>query len=201
MRPGCIADATDRPQIEELIVLGELTETAWASGVQVMIEGPGHVPFHQIETNVRLEKELCKGAPFYVLGPLVTDVAPGYDHIVSAIGGTMAAYAGADFLCYVTPAEHLKLPAPQDVHDGVISTRIAAHAADVARGHPEAGQWDMSMARARKTLNWERQTRQAINSAKAEKFHNTGRTQNEEGCTMCGKYCAIKLVKDFLEQE
>jgi phosphomethylpyrimidine synthase len=155
LRPGALADATDRPQIQELITLGELTERARDKGVQVMIEGPGHVPLHQITTNMQIEKTLCKGAPFYVLGPIVTDVAPGYDHITSAIGGAIAAMSGANFLCYVTPAEHLSLPTIDDVKEGVIASRIAAHAADIANGHPGAIEWDHAMAKARRALDWE----------------------------------------------
>ena len=197
LRPGCLADATDRPQIQELLLLGELTELAWAEEVQVMIEGPGHVPLDQIETNIRLEKALCKGAPFYVLGPLVTDVAPGYDHIVCAIGGALAAYHGADFLCYVTPAEHLKLPTPEDVREGVIATRIAGHAADVARGLSKARAWDDEISRARKALDWERQIKLCIDPAKARRYREESRPQMDEVCTMCGKFCAIKMVREF----
>ena len=197
LRPGCLADATDRPQIQELLLLGELTERAWEEEVQVMIEGPGHVPLDQIETNIRLEKTLCKGAPFYVLGPLVTDVAPGYDHIVCAIGGALAAYHGADFLCYVTPAEHLKLPTPEDVREGVIATRIAGHAADVARGLAKAREWDDEIARARKALDWERQIKLCIDPHKARRYREESRPQMDEVCTMCGKFCAIKMVREF----
>jgi len=197
LRPGCLADATDRPQIQELLLLGELTERAWAEEVQVMIEGPGHVPLDQIATNIQLEKKLCKGAPFYVLGPLVTDVAPGYDHIVCAIGGALAAYYGADFLCYVTPAEHLKLPTSRDVREGVIATRIAGHAADVARGLAKARQWDDEIARARKALDWERQIELSIDPYKARQYRQESRPQMDEVCTMCGKFCAIKMVREF----
>ena len=197
LRPGCLADATDRPQIQELLLLGELTERAWQGEVQVMIEGPGHVPLDQIATNIQLEKKLCKGAPFYVLGPLVTDVAPGYDHIVCAIGGALAGYHGADFLCYVTPAEHLKLPTSQDVREGVIATRIAGHAADVARGLARAREWDDEIARARKALDWERQMQLAIDPHKARQYRQESRPQMEEVCTMCGKFCAIKMVREF----
>jgi phosphomethylpyrimidine synthase len=197
LRPGCLADATDRPQIQELLLLGELTERAWQEEVQVMIEGPGHVPLDQVATNVQLEKQLCKGAPFYVLGPLVTDVAPGYDHIVCAIGGALAAYHGADFLCYVTPAEHLKLPTPEDVREGVIATRIAGHAADVARGLAKARAWDDEIARARKALDWERQIQLSIDPHKARRYRQESRPQMDEVCTMCGKFCAIKMVREF----
>jgi len=197
LRPGCLADATDRTQVQELIFLGELTERALDAGVQVMIEGPGHVPLDQIQANVLLEKKLCNGAPFYVLGPLVTDVAPGYDHIVCAIGGALAAYYGADFLCYVTPAEHLKLPTPEDVREGVIATRIAGHAADVARGIKRATDWDAELSRARKALDWEKQINLAIDPAKARQFRQSSKPESEEVCTMCGKFCAIKMVQEF----
>jgi phosphomethylpyrimidine synthase len=200
LRPGCLADATDRPQIQELLLLGELTERAWAEDVQVMIEGPGHVPLDQIETNIRLQKTLCKGAPFYVLGPLVTDVAPGYDHIVCAIGGALAAYHGADFLCYVTPAEHLKLPTPQDVHEGVIATRIAGHAADVARGLAKARTWDDDIARARKALDWNKQIQLSIDPVKAAQYREESKPETDEVCTMCGKFCAIKMVREFFQR-
>ena len=197
LRPGCLADATDRPQIQELLLLGELTQRAWDEEVQVMIEGPGHVPLDQIETNIRLEKNLCNGAPFYVLGPLVTDVAPGYDHIVCAIGGALAAYHGADFLCYVTPAEHLKLPTPEDVREGVIATRIAGHAADVARGLARTRQWDDEISRARKGLDWERQIQLCIDPMKAKQYRDESRPHMDEVCTMCGQFCAIKMVREF----
>jgi phosphomethylpyrimidine synthase len=200
LRPGCLADATDRPQIQELLLLGELTERAWKEEVQVMIEGPGHVPLDQVATNIQLEKQLCKGAPFYVLGPLVTDVAPGYDHIVCAIGGALAAYHGADFLCYVTPAEHLKLPTPQDVREGVIATRIAGHAADVARGLAKARAWDDEIARARKALDWDKQIQLAIDPHKARQYREESRPQTDEVCTMCGKFCAIKMVREFFQR-
>ncbi len=197
LRPGCLVDATDRPQVEETIVLGELTERAWAEGVQVMIEGPGHVPLDQIEANVLLEKRLCKGAPFYVLGPLVTDISPGYDHITCAIGGAIAGKAGADFLCYVTPSEHLKLPSVEDVREGVIATRIAGHAADIARGNQRAFQRDFEMSKARKNFDWERQIELAIDPMKARRYHDEGRSGEKDVCTMCGEFCAIKRVKDF----
>jgi len=198
LRPGCLADATDRPQVEETIILGELTARAWAKGVQVIIEGPGHVPLDQIEANVLLQKRLCNGAPFYVLGPLVTDIAPGYDHIVSAIGGAVAGRAGADFLCYVTPAEHLKLPTIDDVREGVMATRIAAHAADVARGQRWAIDRDTQMSRARRHFDWEKQIALSIDPQKAHKYHHDGLSTEGDVCTMCGEFCAIKRVKDFL---
>ena len=200
LRPGCLADATDRPQVAETIVLGELTERAWAEGVQVMIEGPGHVPLDQIEANILLEKRLCKGAPFYVLGPLVTDISPGYDHITCAIGGALAGRAGADFLCYVTPSEHLKLPSVEDVKEGVIATRIAGHAADIARGNPRALERDLEMARARKSFDWQRQIELSVDPEKARRYHEEGKSGEEDVCTMCGEFCAIKRVKDFFEK-
>jgi phosphomethylpyrimidine synthase len=199
LRPGCLADATDRPQVEETIILGELTERTWAEGVQVMIEGPGHVPLDQIEANVLLEKRLCKGAPFYVLGPLVTDISPGYDHITCAIGGAIAGRAGADFLCYVTPSEHLKLPSVEDVREGVIATRIAAHAADIARGNQKALQKDLDMAKARKNFDWEKQIELSIDPEKARRYHDEGKSKEDDVCTMCGEFCAIKRVKDYFE--
>jgi len=164
-----------------------------------MIEGPGHVPLEQIEANVILQKRLCKGAPFYVLGPLVTDISPGYDHITCAIGGAVAGRAGADFLCYVTPSEHLKLPSIEDVKEGVIAARIAAHAADVARGNKKAIQRDIEMAKARKSFNWEKQIQLAIDPEKARQYHEEGKSQEGDVCTMCGEFCAIKKVKDFLD--
>lgn len=200
LRPGCLMDATDRPQVLETILLGELTERAWAEGVQVMIEGPGHVPLDQIEANILLEKRLCKGAPFYVLGPLVTDISPGYDHITCAIGGAIAGRAGADFLCYVTPSEHLKLPTVEDVKEGVIATRIAGHVADIARGNRRAIEQDMEMAKARMAFDWERQIELSIDPEKARRYHEEGRSHTEDVCTMCGTFCAIKRVKDFFDQ-
>jgi len=194
MRPGCIADATDRAQIQELIILGQLTERARKAGVQVIIEGPGHVPFNEIEANIKLAKSICKGAPFYVLGPLPTDVAVGHDHITGAIGGTLAAAAGADFLCYVTPSEHLGLPDLEDVREGVIATRIAAHAGDIVKGVKGAAQWDLEMSRARKSLNWERQIELALDPEKAKKMHEKNKSENV--CTMCGKYCSMKIMNE-----
>ena len=201
LRPGCLLDATDRAQVEELIVLGELTKRAWEQDVQVMIEGPGHVPLDQIQTNIQLEKRLCSNAPFYVLGPIVTDVAPGYDHITSAIGGALAAAAGADFLCYVTPGEHLKLPDLEDVRQGVVATRIAAHAADIAKGLPGAVDWDASMSRARKALDWEAQIRLAVDPVYAAQLREKGKPHLQDVCSMCGEYCAIKLVKESLQKQ
>ncbi len=197
MRPGCLADATDRAQVEELIVLGGLVERSWKAGVQVMVEGPGHVPLHQIEANVKLQKAICKGAPFYVLGPLVTDIGAGYDHITAAIGGAVAAAAGADFLCYVTPSEHLSLPDVEDVREGVIASRIAAHAADIAKGVKGAAEWDKQMAMARKRLDWKEQVRLSLRPDYSERVHNK-HTAGSEACSMCGNYCAMKLVGEFL---
>jgi phosphomethylpyrimidine synthase len=198
LRPGCLLDATDRAQIQELIVLGELVERAWEAGVQVMVEGPGHVPFNQIEANVLLEKRLCHGAPFYVLGPLVTDVAPGYDHIVAAIGGAVAASFGADFLCYVTPAEHLGLPTEDDVAEGVIAARIAAHVADLVKGISGALEWDRAMAEARKNLDWEKQVHLAIDSRKAKHHRAMYNQVSTTTCSMCGSFCAMQLVGNYL---
>lgn len=200
LRPGCLADGTDRAQIQELLNLGELTQRAWRRGVQVMVEGPGHMPYDQIETNMKLQKRICHGAPFYVLGPLVTDVAPGYDHITSAIGGTLAAVSGADFLCYVTPAEHLGLPDIEDVREGVIASKIAAHAADLARGNAEAWAWDNAMALARKNLDWEKQLSLAIDPVKAREYRFKKNKTGEEACSMCGEYCAVKIVGKYLEE-
>jgi phosphomethylpyrimidine synthase len=193
LRPGCLADATDRGQVQELIILGELTKRARDNGVQVMIEGPGHVPLNEIEANVALQKSICHGAPFYVLGPLPTDISPGYDHITSAIGGAIAGAAGADFLCYVTPAEHLKLPHLEDVKEGVIASRIAAHIADVAKGISGAYKKDHVMARYRKEFNWEGQVKTAIDPVKANALLEKSESVDDEGCTMCGEFCAIRL--------
>lgn len=200
LRPGCLADAGDKAQFHELKILGELTQRAWAAGVQVIIEGPGHVPFHQIRKNIRLQQKYCHGAPFYVLGPLVTDVAAGYDHIAGAIGGTLAASLGAAFLCYVTPAEHLKLPEVQDVIDGVIASRIAAHAADIARGLPGAADWDLKMSQARRALDWETQIALAMNPEKARTYRELSQARDDQ-CTMCGRFCAMKVFDDKFEQE
>jgi phosphomethylpyrimidine synthase len=195
LRPGCLADAGDRGQIEELITLGELQKKALSAGVQTMIEGPGHVPMHQIAENMRIQKSLCGGAPFYVLGPLVTDIAPGYDHITSAIGGAIAAWNGADFLCYVTPAEHLRLPDVEDVRVGVITARIAAHAADIAREIPGAMDPDNQMADARASFNWERQFSLAMDPVTARKFRNEALPEDGDVCSMCGHLCALKTSR------
>jgi phosphomethylpyrimidine synthase len=197
-RPGCLADATDRAQIYELILLGELTQRAQEAGVQVMIEGPGHVPLNQIETNILLQKRLCHGAPFYVLGPLVTDIAPGYDHITCAIGGAMAAAAGADFLCYVTPSEHLRLPTVEDVREGVMAARIAAHAGDIAKGVKGAMEKDMAMAACRKKLDWEGQFNLAMDPEKARRLRAESGVSDHGACTMCGEFCAYKVMDDAM---
>jgi len=201
LRPGSLSDATDRAQVEELVILGELVRAARDAEVQVMVEGPGHVPLDDVEMNVRLEKRLCDGAPFYVLGPIVTDVAPGYDHISSAIGGAVAGMAGADFLCYVTPAEHLGLPDPDDVREGVIAARIAAHAADAAKGTPGARDWDVAMSRARKRLDWDEQIRLAIDPRRAAEYRKAKNPRGGEECTMCGRYCAMKIAGEYLGRE
>jgi phosphomethylpyrimidine synthase len=200
LRPGSVLDATDRPQIEELLTLGELVKRALEAGVQVMVEGPGHVPLDQIEMNMRLQKRLCHGAPFYVLGPLVTDIAPGYDHIVSAIGGAVAAAAGADFLCYVTPAEHLGLPSEDDVREGLIASRIAAHAGDIVKGVPGALERDLALARARKCLDWDTQRKLAIDPVKFAAVRKRRKTRSK-ACSMCGDFCAMRIVGEFLGSE
>lgn len=197
LRPGSTSDATDRAQIEELLTLGELVDRARQAGVQVMVEGPGHVPLNQIIANVQLEKSVCKGAPFYVLGPLVTDIGAGYDHITGAIGGAIAASAGADFLCYVTPAEHLALPDLQDVKDGIIASRIAGHAADVVKGIKGAADWDKKMSVARKKLDWEEQARLSLDPEKCRRVHTSHATSGK-ACSMCGQYCAMDLVGQYL---
>jgi phosphomethylpyrimidine synthase len=198
LRPGAIKDSTDAPQIEELITLGELTRRAWARNVQVMIEGPGHVPLHEVEMNMRLQKKLCHNAPFYVLGPLVTDIAPGYDHITSAIGGALAAMHGADFLCYVTPAEHLRLPTAEDVKEGIMASRIAAHAGDLAKGLPGAEAIDHKMSQARGTLDWDGQFDCAIDPEKAKEYRESSQPSEKDVCTMCGDFCAVKRVAALL---
>jgi phosphomethylpyrimidine synthase len=200
LRPGCLADATDRAQVEELIILGELVERAREASVQVMIEGPGHLPLDQIAANVQLEKSLCHGAPFYVLGPLVTDIGAGYDHITGAIGGAIAAAAGADFLCYVTPTEHLSLPDVEDVKQGVIASRIAAHAGDIVKNVKGAREWDEEMSQARKNLDWETQAKLSLDPEFSRQVHNkipaAGKT-----CSMCGKYCAMAIVDKYLRSK
>ena len=199
MRPGCLADASDVAQFQELLTLGELVERAWAKDVQVMVEGPGHLPLDHIEANVRLEKTICKGAPFYVLGPIVTDIAPGYDHLVGAIGGAIAAWAGADYLCYVSPAEHLCLPGIEDVKEGVVATKIAAHVADIVKGI--GWERDDEMARARRALDWTKQFELAIDPEKARELRRRRPpTIDPKVCAMCGKFCAIKMVDTYLKK-
>ena len=200
-RPGCLEDATDVSQLEELLTLGELTRRAWEKNVQVMIEGPGHRPLDQIAANMKIQQSVCKGAPFYVLGPLVTDVAPGYDHITAAIGGAIAASAGASFLCYVTPAEHLRLPNRDDVKEGIIASRIAAHAADIAKGIPGAKEWDRKMAQARARLDWEEQFSLAIDPEKARRYRAESKPEKEDTCSMCGNFCAVKNMNRILSGE
>ena len=200
-RPGCIDDATDISQIEELVTLGELTRRAWEKDVQVIIEGPGHMPLNQIEANMKIQQTICKGAPFYVLGPLVTDVAPGYDHITAAIGGAIAAASGASFLCYVTPAEHLRLPDLQDVKEGIIASRIAAHAADIAKGIKGAADWDRQMSTARKNLDWEQMFRLSVDPDKARAYRASAKPEKEDTCSMCGNFCAVKNMNRILDGE
>ncbi len=198
LRPGSILDATDKAQLTELKILGVLAKQARRRNVQVMIEGPGHVPLHQIKENVELEKEICAGAPFYVLGPLVTDVAAGYDHITAAIGGALAASYGADFLCYVTPAEHLRHPSRLDVREGVIASRIAAHAADIAKNIKQATDWDKRLSLSRKARDWKRQIVLSIDPQRAKQYRNSSRPGWSDVCTMCGKYCSIRLMEQCL---
>ena len=197
-RPGSIADSTDACQIEELITLGELTKRAWKKDVQVIIEGPGHMAINEIAANMRLEKKLCYGAPFYVLGPVVTDIAPGYDHITAAIGGAIAAANGADFLCYVTPAEHLRLPTYEDMKEGIIATKIAAHAADIAKGVSGAREWDNKMSEARRMMDWDKMFTLAIDPEKAKRYRAESMPQDQKSCTMCGKMCAVKTMNQVL---
>ncbi|HYH02238.1 MAG TPA: phosphomethylpyrimidine synthase ThiC, partial [Bacillota bacterium] len=200
-RPGSIADATDQLQIQELVNLGALTLRAWERNVQVMIEGPGHMALNEIAANMLLEKKLCHGAPFYVLGPLVTDVAPGYDHITSAIGGAVAAMAGADFLCYVTPAEHLRLPNLEDLIEGVVAAKIAAHAGDVAKGIRGAKEWDLQMSQARAALDWEQMFNLALEQEKPRRYRAESQPHDEDSCTMCGKMCAVRNMNRVLKGE
>ena len=197
-RPGSVHDATDAAQVQELVVLGELTRRAWDKGVQVMIEGPGHMAVNEIAGNVMMQKRLCHGAPFYVLGPLVTDVAPGYDHITSAIGGAIAAAAGADFLCFVTPAEHLRLPTLEDTREGIFAARIAAHAGDIAKGIPGARDWDDAMSRARAEVDFRRMIELALDPCKAAAYRGSSLPGDEGTCTMCGDMCPMKSMKAIL---
>ena len=197
LRPGSIVDASDRAQIEELLTLGELVKRCWAADVQVMVEGPGHVPLDQVAMNVQLQKLVCQGAPFYVLGPLVTDIGAGYDHIVAAIGGALAAASGADFLCYVTPSEHLGLPSVEDVRQGIIASKIAAHAADIVKGIKGALSQDLKMSEARKKLDWAQQQRLSIDPDKFKEIRKKRKTKTE-ACSMCGEFCAMRIVSEFL---
>jgi len=199
LRPGCIDDSTDAGQICELIELGNLTKRAWEKDVQVMVEGPGHMAMNEIEANMKLQKRLCHNAPFYVLGPLVTDIAPGYDHITSAIGGAIAAASGADFLCYVTPAEHLRLPDAEDVKEGIIASRIAAHAADIAKGIPHAREVDNKMSDARHRVDWEEMFSLAIDGEKAREYFESTPPSDRHTCSMCGKMCAVRTTNMILE--
>lgn len=198
LRPGSINDSSDACQIKELIILGELTLRAWKRNVQVIIEGPGHMSLDEIEANMLLEKKLCHGAPFYVLGPIVTDIAPGYDHITSAIGGALAASYGADFLCYVTPAEHLRLPNLDDVKEGIIATKIAAHAADIAKKIPKSRDIDNQMSKARQELDWEKMFELAIDPQKARRYRNESTPKHDDSCTMCGKMCSMRNMNKIM---
>ena len=200
-RPGCLADATDVCQIEELVRLGELTKRAWDHNVQVMVEGPGHVPLDQVAANMKVQQTICMGAPFYVLGPIVTDIAPGYDHITAAIGGAVAAMNGAAFLCYVTPAEHLRLPNAADVKEGIIAAKIAAHAADIAKGVPGAAEWDYKMSEARKRLDWEEMFKLSMDPEKARRYRAEAKPEKEDTCSMCGNFCAVKNTNRILDGE
>ena len=201
LRPGCIFDSTDWPQVQELLAIGELVERAKAANVQAMVEGPGHLPLNDIKANVQLEKSICNGAPFYVLGPVVTEIAPGYDHIVGAIGGALAGFAGADFLCYLTPSEHLGLPNLEDVKEGVIATKIAAHAVDIVKLGSKAAARDLAMAKARANLNWKKQIENALDPEKAMKIRGRVKLKSPETCSMCSEYCAIKILREALKAE
>jgi phosphomethylpyrimidine synthase len=196
LRPGCLSDATDIPQIQELITLGDLVQKARDADVQCMVEGPGHVPMDQIAANMKIQKTICKGAPFYVLGPIVTDMAPGYDHITSAIGGAIAAFSGANFLCYVTPAEHLSIPGLEEVKEGVIASKIAAQAADVAKGLNSAWENEKKMSHARRNFDWEKQFELSFDSEKSKKFRKNCSVEEDDMCSMCGEYCALRLARD-----
>lgn len=200
-RPGAVADATDSAQVQELITLGELVGRCREAGVQAMVEGPGHVPLGQVVENVRLAKDICRGAPFYVLGPLVTDIAPGYDHVVAGIGGALAAASGADYLCYVTPSEHLGLPGVEDVRQGTVVTRIAAHAADLSKDPAHFMKWDNEMSRARKALKWDRQVELSIDPRRAREVLAATPVSDESGCTMCGEFCAMKFIANYIGSE
>ncbi len=199
LRPGSIADGTDAAQIAELILLGELTKRAWKKNVQVIVEGPGHIKLNEIKANVELQKKLCHNAPFYTLGPIVTDIAPGYDHITSAIGGAMAASFGVDFLCYVTPAEHLRLPTLEDMKEGIIASQIAAHAGDLAKGLKGAEDWDLEMSVARKNLDWEKMFNLSIDEEKARRYREESQPEFSDSCTMCGKMCSVRNMNRVME--
>lgn len=199
MRPGCLADSLDGAQVQEMVVLGELVRRAREAGVQIMIKGPGHMPLEHVKATVTLQKSLCKGAPYFVFGPLLTDIAAGYDHINAAIGGALSAWAGAEFLCYVTPAEHIGLPDVQQVREGVIAARIAAHAGDLAKGMKEAYQWDLEMSLARKKLDWKKQLELAIDPQRAAEIRKTRNKSESTACAMCGKYCAVEIVAKYLK--
>ena len=201
LRPGCIFDSTDYAQLQELIEISKLVKRAWNKDVQVMVEGPGHIPANEVERNVKIMKSLCEGAPFYVLGPLVTDIAPGYDHLVSAIGGVMAGLAGADYLCYVTPSEHLALPDKEEVKQGVIASKIAAHAVNIAKYGIKASEWDYRMDIARKNLNWEEMIKHSIDPDLSREKHYRNGMIEEDVCSMCGEFCAIKILKDALDKK
>jgi phosphomethylpyrimidine synthase len=201
LRPGAVVDSTDEAQIHELEILGELTQRARDFGVQVMVEGPGHVPLNEIERNIKLEQKICKNAPFYVLGPLTTDIAPGYDHIVGAIGGSLAAYHGASFLCYVTPAEHLRLPTLEDVREGVVASKIAAHTADLAKNNKSAWKKDKEFAKMRHNFDWEGMFRNAIELRKPYEYRKESTNQDTEECSMCGDFCALKIIEREIENE
>jgi phosphomethylpyrimidine synthase len=201
LRPGCLEDATDRTQIEELLTIGELRDRALEKGVQIIVEGPGHVPLNQVELNIKIQKEICKGAPFYVLGPLVTDIAVGYDHIAAAIGGAIAGAAGADFLCYVTPAEHIRLPNIEDVREGLIASKIAAHAADIAKGVPGAMEPDRKMAAYRKNLDWDGQISLSFDPDRVRTWRSEAPPSEQDVCSMCGEFCAIRTVERALKKK
>lgn len=199
MRPGCLADSLDGSQVQEMVVLGELVKRAREAGVQVMVKGPGHVPLNQIKATVALQKSLCKGAPYFVFGPIATDIAAGYDHISAAIGGAISAWAGAEFICYVTASEHIGLPNIDEVREGVIAARIAAHAADLAKGLPGAEEWDLELSRARKRLDWDKQISLAIDPERASQFRGERNNESSTACSMCGKYCALKIASKYLD--
>ena len=202
LRPGCIFDSTDYAQIQELLEISKLVKRAWKKNVQVMVEGPGHIPANEIERNITMQKSLCDEAPFYVLGPIVTDIAPGYDDLVSAIGGTIAGLAGADYLCYVTPSEHLGLPNKEEVKRGVIASKIAAHAVNIARYGKRASSWDYKMDIARKNLDWEEMINQSIDPELSREIHyRDGSTPEDKECSMCGSFCAIRILKEALDKK